>query len=209
MSIDAWLAFAAVSALLVISPGPVAILAVNAALERGRIVWGVSSGAALGDACAMSVSASGVGLALAARPDLIAPLKATGGACLAIMGAKAIWAARRSSSGPPHRPGTHTLFTAAFLLTALHPAGLVFAVAFIPQFLDEARSLVSQVAVMQVTFAGLGAAAATGWMWLAVRAREIVRRPEQMALVRGASALVLFGFGIVSAGLALVEAAGR
>jgi hypothetical protein len=38
---------------------------------------------------------------------------------------------------------------------------------------------------MQVTFAGLGAAAATGWMWLAVRAREIVRRPEQMALVCG------------------------
>lgn len=103
---------------------------------------------------------------------------------------------------------TRTLFTAGLLLTALHPAGLVFAVAFIPQFLEEARPLAPQIVVMQITFAGLGAAGAAGWMWLAVRARKIVRRPE-MALVRGASALVLFGFGIVSAGLALFEPAGH
>lgn len=205
MSLESWLFFTAMSSILLVTPGPVVVLAVNATLSRGRIVPRIALGAALGDLLAISVSASGLGLLLVARPDLIAPLKLAGSVCLLVMGLRAIHRARLARHEAAPTVQDRSLFSVAFVLTALHPSGLTFLVAYVPLFLDAGRPLVRQFVVMQVTFVAIGAATLTGWMWIAHRTHRMARTAERAVLLQMLAALVMLVFGAVSAALSLAD----
>jgi len=155
MPVELWIAFTLASAALVAVPGPTVILVVSYALGRGKETgWATVPGVALGDFTAMTVSLLGAGAVLAASATLFTILKFAGAAYLIWLGFK-LWRA------PPNAGELHSIkgansrramFWNACVVTALNPKGIVFFIAFVPQFIDPAMPVLPQFIIMEATF---------------------------------------------------------
>ncbi|MEF2553636.1 LysE family translocator [Aurantimonas sp. A2-1-M11] len=207
-------AFALASLILLVIPGPTIIMVIGQALAHGRGVALASVlGVGLGDLVAASLSLIGVGALLSASATAFIALKWVGAAYLVWMGI-AMWRttlSRYASDVPdtadpvaaalPHlsaaRPSR--IFRDAFLVTLFNPKGIVFFVAFVPQFLDSGRPYWPQAAVFVALFVVLAVANAFVYAQLAARARDVVRRPSVMKLVIRLGGSCLVGAGVAAA----------
>lgn len=200
MTIETWLAFAAASAILLVIPGPTILLVVSYALGQGwRTALPMAVGVALGDFTAMTLSMLGLGALLAASATVFTALKWMGAAYLVWLGIK-LWraggsldAAPRTEAAPAWRMLAH-----AWLVTALNPKGLTFFVAFLPQFLDPARSFWGQMAIFEATFLTLAFCNALAYALAASRARSAVTRPGLIRAVNRVGGSLLIGAGIAA-----------
>ena len=156
MSLEAWLAFAAASAIMLAIPGPTILLVVSYALGHGRkTALATVSGVALGDFTAMTASLFGLGALLAASATLFTVLKWVGGAYLVWLGIQ-VWrsAPVGDTLAVDTAPRTNTsLFRQGLLSAVTNPKAVLFFAAFLPQFIDPARSLWLQFVLMAGTFA--------------------------------------------------------
>ena len=159
MSIEHWLAFVAASAILLAIPGPTILLVISYALGHGRrFAAATVAGVALGDFTAMTASMLGLGALLAASAAIFTVLKWIGAAYLIYLGIK-LWRApvadtaaageAQESDGSALRIFLHT-----YVVTALNPKSIIFFVAFLPQFLDTARPVFTQMLIFETTFHG-------------------------------------------------------
>jgi len=206
MSPENWLGFVAASALLLAMPGPTVLLVMSYALGHGRRAAGATvAGVALGDATAMTASMLGLGALMAASADLFMAVKLAGAAYLVWLGLR-LWRApvavgadgMVASSPTETRPWR--IFGHAWLVAALNPKGIVFFVAFLPQFIDHGRPLVSQMMVLEATFLALAVANVTAYGLLATRARRLIRRPSVQRAVNRAGGTLMIGAGLMAAG---------
>ncbi len=201
MSPDIWLAFAAASTVLLLIPGPTVILVLSYALGRGwKVALPMAVGVALGDLTAMTLSLLGVGALLAASATLFTALKWLGAGYLIWLGIR-LWRAdgtpearaRTDATGPLRMLGH------AWLVTTLNPKSILFFVAFVPQFLDPARSFAGQATVMVATFVALAFLNALAYALLGARAGGLVRSPRAMRLVNRGGGTALIGAGAAAA----------
>lgn len=202
MTIETWLAFLAASAVVVLIPGPTVTLVVGYALARGRgAALATALGVALGDLTAMTLSLLGLGAVLAASATLFTVVKVVGALYLAYMGWK-LWTAPVASEGAPmpaepDKPAWRML-AHAFAVTALNPKGLVFFVAFVPQFVTPGVPYAPQVAILVATFVTLGFLNAIAYALAASRARGLLRRPAVMRAVNRTGGALLVGAGVAA-----------
>ncbi|WP_027135004.1 LysE family translocator [Geminicoccus roseus] len=200
MEISTWLAFAAAATTLLIIPGPTISLVMSYALSQGhRSAAAVVAGVALGDLTAMSLSLLGLGAVLAASATLFTLLKWVGAAYLVYLGVK-LW---RAPVGAPELTeqvvAARVMFGHAWLVTALNPKGIVFFVAFVPQFIDPRGAYLPQALILIATFVGLAAANAGGYALLASSLKTTIRRPAVQRWVNRTGGSVLIGAGIAAA----------
>lgn len=179
MSIEAWLAFTAAAAIILVIPGPTILLVVSYALGHGRKTSVVTAaGVALGDFTAMTASMLGLGALLATSATIFTILKWIGGAYLVYLGVK-LWRAPvfpdAAAPAPAERPWR--VFLHLYTVTALNPKTIVFFVAFLPQFFDPARPLLPQAALAEATFLALAVLNAAAYARLARLAGGTLRRP--------------------------------
>ncbi len=200
MTIETWCLFVLVSACVLASPGPVAALAASSALTHGRAAWVVIPGAGLGDLAALSTSLSGVGALLVGAPDVAAALKAAGASVLIWLGVRMIVTGKRTRSAPAMLlpRSRQALFWTAFGLTAFHPAGLVFYVSYVPQFVDSSRTIWLQLALMQATFLVLGLMTTAFWVYAGARAGAAFGSSRRLDWIGGAFLLLLGTWVFVS-----------
>lgn len=201
MPLDHWLAFAAASAVLLVIPGPTVLLVISYALSHGRrAAVATVAGVALGDFTAMTASMLGVGALLAASATLFTALKWLGAAYLIWLGIK-LWRAPVGEAALAAAPETRPvrIFAHAFAVTALNPKGIVFFVAFLPQFLVAQAPVLPQMAICMATFLGLATVNAAAYGWLAAAARGAVRRPEVQRAVNRVGGSLLVGAGLFTA----------
>ncbi|MEQ8344064.1 MAG: LysE family translocator [Sneathiellaceae bacterium] len=203
MSLDLWLAFSAAAAALLLLPGPTVLLVVSYALAHGRrAALAVVAGVALGDFVAMTASLAGLGVLLGASALLFTALKWLGAAYLVWLGIR-LWRAPVGDPGiaAPALAATsrRRMFGQAFLVTALNPKGILFFVAFLPQFLEAGRPLLQQFAVMEATFIGLAVLNALGYALLASGARRAIRRPAVQRAVNRVGGSLLVAAGVATA----------
>lgn len=203
MSFETWAAFAAATTVLLVIPGPTILLVVSYALGQGwRAAWPMAVGVALGDLTAMTLSMIGLGALLATSVTLFTVLKWLGAAYLVWLGIKlfraggTIEAKPRMDATPPLRMIAH-----AWLVTALNPKSLTFFVAFLPQFLDQARPFWPQMAVFEATFVGLAFANAFGYAVLASRARSAFSSEGVIRAFNRVGGSLLVGAGIATAAI--------
>ena len=201
VSIEHFAAFVVASVILLVIPGPTIIMVITQALAHGRrIAFASVLGVGLGDLVATSLSIAGAGALLAASASLFQVLKFVGAAYLIWIGYK-MW---RSPAQIPDmteaeipdasgRPGV--IFRDSFLITALNPKGILFFVAFVPQFIDPTVPYAPQAAVYVITFTLLGIANAAMFALVAAGARQTIRRPRVMraAMRTGGSLLMMAG----------------
>jgi threonine/homoserine/homoserine lactone efflux protein len=178
--LELWLAFVAASVVLLILPGPTILTVISYSVSHGRRAnLPLVAGVALGDSTALLVSLIGLGALLATSAFWFTVVKFAGGLYLLYLGIKLL---RAGSSAPtianPEAPHSlWRLFASTYLVTALNPKGIVFFVAFLPQFLNSSAPIGPQLWVLASTFVVLAALNAGLYAVFASTAREFLATP--------------------------------
>lgn len=198
MSLDLWLGFALASAIAVAIPGPVVIFVIGRTATGGwRSAMPTVAGVVLGDALALAATLAGLGAILATSAAAFTVLKWAGAVYLIWLGVK-LW---RAPVGEPAALPARRAFRDAFVVTVLNPKSIGFFVAFIPQFLDPARTYATQALVILLTFVGIGAVNVLLYATLASRLGQGIRRPGVRAWFNRAGGTALIGAGLATAAM--------
>lgn len=178
MQIELWIAFVAASAVLLAIPGPTILTVISYSASYGRranvpLVLGV----ALGDSTALALSLIGLGALLATSSFWFTVVKLAGGLYLLYLGIKLLRAGVTPATiVAPEQPRSFwKLFANAYLVTALNPKGIVFFVAFLPQFLNPAAGTTPQLWLLGTTFVVMAATNATLYAVFAAAASALLR----------------------------------
>jgi threonine/homoserine/homoserine lactone efflux protein len=194
------LAFAGVSLLLSVTPGPdMAVVTRNALAHGRRGVVLTTSGIAL--ALVLWVTATAVGLSALLRTssELLFVLKIVGAGYLAYLGIRTLIESRRRPAdllaGAPAAAPAHAVFRQGFLSAISNPKLGVFFVTFLPQFVLPGQDVLPRLLELGVVFALIG------WTWMNVYGlfvtgvREVITAPRVRQWMERVTGVVLLGFG--------------
>lgn len=154
MELQTWFLYTLAAVGLSLTPGPNGLLALtHGALYGARKTIFTILGGSVGFSAVIGLSMFGIGALLATNVGLLVVLKWVGGAYLIFLGIQ-VW---RSPSLGESRTEVKAssggkLFQAGLLSAISNPKGILFFVAFLPQFIDPAGSLFIQFVIMAATF---------------------------------------------------------
>jgi threonine/homoserine/homoserine lactone efflux protein len=180
MPIELWLAFVAASAVLLIIPGPTILTVISYSMAHGRRAnVPLVAAVALGDSTALVVSLLGLGALLATSAFWFTVVKWAGGLYLIYLGVKLLRAGVSSAElAAPEAPKSRLrLFANTYFVTALNPKGIVFFVAFLPQFINPGISITRQLWILAVTFVVMATINAGLYAVFAASARKLLASP--------------------------------
>lgn len=156
MDLATWFVYLIAATGLSLSPGPNGLLALtHGALHgRGKAMYTIGGGA-VGFVLVIGLSLFGIGALLKTSLVWLVVMKWLGGAYLFWLGIQ-VWRSPpiglELAAGAGPRSGA-SMARQGFLSAVTNPKGLLFFAAFLPQFVDPARSLFVQFLVMAGTFA--------------------------------------------------------
>jgi threonine/homoserine/homoserine lactone efflux protein len=155
MELTNWLIYFLAVLGLTFTPGPNGLLALtHGAIYGSRKTIATILGGSVGFATVIGLSMFGIGALLAASAQLLIVMKFVGGAYLIWLGIQ-VW--RSPSLGETKAEvetdvSAFSLFRQGALAALTNPKGILFFVAFLPQFIDPNISLFTQFLVMALTF---------------------------------------------------------
>ena len=159
VTLQRWLAFVATSAVVLVVPGPTILTMTSYVMAYGRTASVLLvSAVTLGDLTAVAVSLFGVGALLAASSTMFTVVKWSGAiyilylGCERLRGRRIVHASRDGAT-----MGRRQLFARMFAVTVLNPKGVIFYVAFLPQFVDPGTQAFGQLLLLASTFVILAA----------------------------------------------------
>lgn len=199
MSLELWLAFVAASTVLLIIPGPTILTVISYSMAHGRRAnVPLVAAVALGDSTALLLSLLGLGALLATSAFWFTVVKWAGGLYLLYLGIKLLRAGISPAElAAPAAPGSRwKLFVHTWLVTALNPKGIVFFVAFLPQFITPGAGLTQQLWVLAVTFVLLATINATLYAVFAGSARRLLASPRAQRRFNIAGGSLLTAAGV-------------
>ncbi len=200
MTLHLWWLFVVAVFLLCGTPGPNMLHVMTRSVAFGaRRSIAAMAGCLCALVLVLAASAAGVSALLAAWPRVFDALRYAGVAYLVFLGIKA-W---RGAGAPvdvgsdalPVAASARRLFRGGFVIGISNPKLLLFAAAFLPQFVDRGSPQAPQFAVLVVTFAVVES------FWYGVYAmcgRTLARHLRRPALRRGfdrATGGIFIGFG--------------
>ncbi|MFJ1596268.1 LysE family translocator [Streptomyces sp. NPDC088261] len=207
VSTDRFLAFAAMSLLVIVIPGPSVLFVIGRALALGRRAALASVlGNVMGSYALVVAVALGIGALVERSVTVFLVVKLAGAAYLVILGVQAFRhrkSMRASAMSAPVGPAHGDLRTVAdgFVVGITNPKGVVFFAAVLPQFVDHSAGQVpAQMLVLGLvpitiglitdTLWGLGASAARDWF---------ARSDRRLSMVGGAGGFAMIGLGVTVA----------
>jgi threonine/homoserine/homoserine lactone efflux protein len=199
MPIELWLAFVAASGVLLVIPGPTILTVISYSVAHGRrsnvpLVAAV----ALGDSTALVLSLLGLGALLQASAFWFTLVKWTGGLYLLYLGLRMLRAGVSPAVllTPAAEASRWKLFANTYLVTALNPKGIVFFVAFLPQFVGPGAHAAHQLWILAVTFVALAIVNASLYAVFAASARKLMSSPRASRRFNLAGGTLLSAAGI-------------
>lgn len=196
-----WL-FLMVAAAVVVSPGPGVTLTITNSLRYGvRDAFGGILGISLGALIVAAISATGVGLILAASSLVFCIMKYIGAGYLVYLGVK-MW--RSSPAAFDERPikgsTTGKRFVEALSLQFSNPKAIFFFVSVFPQFIDRSAGYGRQFFTLVLTYSFLVIAIHLAYAMAAGRARRWFASPGGRRMVNrfGGGMLVFFGAALAT-----------
>jgi threonine/homoserine/homoserine lactone efflux protein len=181
VSIELWLAFVAASAILLVIPGPTILTVISYSISHGRRAKApLGAAVALGDSTALVLSLVGLGALLATSAFWFTVVKSAGALYLLYLGIK-LFRAGVSAAEPsaPDAPASRwRLFANTYLVTALNPKGIIFFVAFLPQFITANASVTRQLWILAITFVVMATLNATLYAVFAASALTLLASPR-------------------------------
>ncbi|HEX3508819.1 MAG TPA: LysE family translocator [Candidatus Dormibacteraeota bacterium] len=195
------LAFAGVSLLLAITPGPdMAVVTKNALAHGKRGVIFTTTGIALALSIWVTATAIGVSAVVRSSGELLFFLKVIGAAYLVYLGIRTLLESRHRHADPlagstPVTPA-HAIFRQGFLSALSNPKLGVFFVTFLPQFVSPGQALLPRLLLLGSIFALIG------WTWMNIygffvtRMRDFITAPRVRQWMERITGVVLLGFGV-------------
>ncbi|MEV6838286.1 LysE family translocator [Streptomyces sp. NPDC051133] len=206
LSTDRLLAFAALSFLLIVVPGPSVLFVIGRALAHGRrAALTTVVGNTLGAYVLVAAVALGIGSVVERSVLVFTVLKLAGAAYLVYLGIRA-WRQRGSlraaftESGSPAHGGVRTLWE-GFAVGIANPKTMVFFAAVLPQFVDRDQGSVPvQMLLLGLVFNVIALASDSLWGLVASAARNwFARSPRRLSAVGGVGGLTMIGLGVTVA----------
>ncbi|MFD7407895.1 LysE family translocator [Streptomyces sp. NPDC059866] len=202
---DRLLAFAAMSFVLIMIPGPSVLFVIGRALAQGRrAALTTVVGNTLGAYVLVVAVALGVGAVVERSVLVFTVLKLAGAAYLVHLGVRA-WRQRGAlqaafTAEEGHRGGLRTLWE-GFAVGVANPKTIVFFAAVLPQFVDRAQGhVVVQMLLLGLVFNIIAVVFDSLWGLTAATARDwFARSPRRLSLVGGVGGLTMIGLGFTVA----------
>ncbi|GAA4312195.1 LysE family translocator [Actinomadura luteofluorescens] len=198
----ACLAFAAMAALLTITPGVDTMLVVRTTVAGGRRTGLLASaGVVTGLLCWALMSAIGLTAMLAASRLAFDAVRLAAACYLLWLALRALWTARRRAPGaseerPPAPAIRRAAFRAGTATNLLNPKVGVFYMSLLPQFVPDGAS----VFWTSMLFAAVHAAESLLWLAVIVAAagaaRRALTRPAVKRRLQQVTGLAFIGFGV-------------
>jgi len=91
------------------------------------------------------------------------------------------------------------MFWNSYVVTSLNPKGIIFFIAFLPQFLDPGRDTLIQFIIMEATFLGLAAVNIILWALAADKLARGFKNPSNLKIVNRIGGSFLIGAGLMAA----------
>ena len=199
MPLELWLAYVVTSAVVLAIPGPTVLLVLSYSFAHGRrATLPVVAGLGLGDAVAITLSLVGLGTLLATSALWFTIIKWTGGLYLIYLGLCMIRGARTKSLLEIETTGksSRSLFTTAFVVTALNPKSIVFFIALLPQFISPAHPTMPQLWILGITFVVMAMTGGTLYALFASSMRQFLMSPKTQKIYGYAGGGLLSGAGV-------------
>ncbi|MFE9611642.1 LysE family translocator [Streptomyces sp. NPDC006012] len=202
---DRLLAFAAMSFVLIVIPGPSVLFVIGRALAHGRrAALTTVLGNTLGAYVLVLAVALGIGAVVERSVVVFTVLKLAGAAYLVYLGVKA-WRRRGSlravfAADDAGRGSLRTLWE-GFAVGVANPKTIVFFAAVLPQFVEPGRGHVpAQMLLLGLVFNVIAIASDSIWGLVAATARDwFARSPRRLSLVGGIGGLAMIGLGVTVA----------
>ncbi len=204
MLFGTWLAYAiAAFVIIIIPPGPTILLVVTQSMAQGiKAAIPLVVGVFFGDLIAMLGSMFGLGLLIATSATLFSVVKFVGALYLVYLGIS-LWRVPISGdetgevkvkeASPWH------LGRQAFLVTVLNPKGIVFFLAFLPQFVNPQNTMVPQLTILGTTFLVIAVVNAGAYAVMAARMSRLFKQPSVRRKFNRIGGTALVGAGLVTA----------
>jgi homoserine/homoserine lactone efflux protein len=196
--------FAGATFTLTITPGPVVSLMIAESLTYGpRSALYALAGVEVVAIIQLTIYVTSFSYLIAAMPPSAFDIIRYAGVAMLLwmalgMFRQALPAADGDNIYP--RKSAKKAFIQGFLVNGANPKGILFLVAFFPQFVDKAQPLAPQLILLSAIFFMIGVSTDLFWIFAAQRARgwlhnkggiRLVNRIAGIALVMGATLLLL------------------
>ncbi len=213
MALDIYLGFVMATIVVVTLPGPTSLLVATQTIAHGRRATApLLLGVMCGDGVAVFVCMFGIGALLLASALWFGAVKWIGAAYLIYLGVTTWRGARDAdvdtdvdadvdADDAAHKK-PRAFFLHAFVVTAFNPKGLMFFIAFLPQFVTPAAGNVNlQLVILAVTFILLGSTNAFMYSFFAARVRGLLSDKTVRRRVDRIGGGALIGAGLWAATL--------
>lgn len=202
MDIQVFFAFVVATAIMISLPGPSVLLTVAHSLAFGwQRALATVAGATGGVALQLAIATIGLVSLLQSAAEAFDWLRWLGAAYLIYLGIRQ-WrsAGAMTELGEATTSGAN-LFLQGLIVTTFNPKSLIFIAAFLPQFLDPARSLETQFAIIVPCFLAITFGVTGIWAVTAGGARRFLgslRARRRVARVSG-GLMITAGLGLALA----------
>ncbi|MGW8683261.1 LysE family translocator [Streptomyces sp. NPDC055817] len=205
VSSDRLLAFAAMSFLLIVIPGPSVLFVIGRALSQGRrAALTTVVGNTLGAYVLVVAVALGVGAVVERSVLVFTTLKLVGASYLVYLGVKAVRQRRSlhaafTGDGVAH--GSLRTLWEGFAVGVANPKTIVFFAAVLPQFVDRGQGHVTlQMLLLGLVFNVIAVVSDSVWGLVAATTRSwFARSPRRLGMVGGVGGLTMIGLGVTVA----------
>lgn len=171
-----------------------------------RTIWGNLTGLVV-HAVAL---AAGLAALLAASADAYTVVKLAGAAYLVFLGVQTLVSARRGDYGHAHErggapagatpsrgvPSMRMAYVQGLVSTVLNPKPALLFLTFLPQFIDESRNVLPQIAFLAGVHILVGLVWMTLYAHLVARAHRTLTRRDVRRWLEGATGAVLVALGL-------------
>lgn len=205
LSPDRILAFAAMSFLLIVIPGPSVLFVVGRALAAGRRVALLTVVGNTLDAYVLVIAvALGIGSIVERSVFAFTALKLVGAAYLVFLGIQAVLhrnSLRAELTVEAAPQGTLRTLRDGFVVGVANPKTTVFFAAVLPRFVDPQQGhTIPQMLLLGLIFNIVAVACDSTWGMAAAAARTwFADSPKRLAAVGGAGGLAMIGLGVTVA----------
>ena len=205
MSLQTWWLFVAMTFVVSATPGPNMLLVMSSSARFGfRAAVATMAGCMTALLAMMSISAAGLGALLQAFPSVFDALRWAGAAYLVYLGIRS-WRAPVHESTVETAPSVErprnggALFRQGVLVACSNPKAILFAAAFLPQFIHPQLPKLPQFVILLATFSVIE----IGWYLVyAASGQRLARYLRQSAVLEAFNRItggVFIGFAVAMA----------
>lgn len=197
MDAAVFVSFLAVSAVLIIVPGPNVLLITATTLARGRQAGLLTvAGTTTALAVQMAITVTGTAWLASVLADAFVWIKWAGVAYLMYLGVGRIVSALRPRNPDTPQPvGRNSTFWRGFFVSITNPKTILFFGAFLPQFTTSSLPMTPQLVLLSASFLTLATILDSCYALAADELRRVASRPRFRRLADGIAGTLFLGAG--------------